>query len=366
MKQFLIRFSFFISIWVLFYFFEDSNVTTTTLLITCSIIILYFFLPVTKFPFIHYCLLHSLTLLFYFHTSTSSSLANLLLFFYFTIEAMFKLKSTQFKMLIASTYGAFVLLYLILGPFDLEKIIILGIFYFVVVKANETVAEKIELRKLYDELLSEYRKLKRQSFLSEKEARLEERTKIARDIHDSVGHKLTALLMQIEIMSLQHGEEQFRDLKKLADESLQETRKAVRAFQTEEAEGFTTILQLIKKLESESHIKVHFTTKGGVLSAKLTNEESVVLYRVIQEGLTNAMRHAHSREVQVTLSKTAIGDIELIISNSIHEQKPFHEGFGIKNMRKRLEDIDGELQVYIAEGKFIVKAKIPLKNGNQV
>src|SRR5690554_4489806 len=112
MKQFLIRFSFFISIWVLFYFFEDSNVTTTTLLITCSIIILYFFLPVTKFPFIHYCLLHSLTLLFYFHTATSSSLASFLLFFYFAIEAMFKLKSNLFKMLIASTYGAFVLLYL--------------------------------------------------------------------------------------------------------------------------------------------------------------------------------------------------------------------------------------------------------------
>lgn len=364
MKKFLIRTALFIGIWGIFYYFEDFHVPAATLLITCMMLILYFFLSVTKIPFIHYFLLNGLSLLLYFYYSNLNNPASFLFLLFFAIEGMFKLENKHYQILLASTFGLFLLLSGIEWRFELDEIFILAFFFFALVKANESMTELSEVRNLYDELLSEYRKLKRSAFLSEKEARLEERTKIARDIHDSVGHKLTALLMQIEILSIKNGPEHYRELKKLADESLQETRKAVRTFQSEETEGFTTILQLIKKLESESHIKVHFTTKAGVLSAKLTNEESVVLYRVIQEGLTNAMRHAHSREVQVTLGKTAIGGIEVIITIPIYGKKTFQEGFGIQNMRNRLESINGELQVYISNRIFIVKAKFQLTHAN--
>ena len=68
--------------------------------------------------------------------------------------------------------------------------------------------------------------------------------------------------------------------------------------------------------------------KQGILSVPLTNEKSVVLYRVIQEGLTNAMRHAGSREVQVTLGKSAIGAISFEIKNTIYNPKPFTMDLG--------------------------------------
>jgi Histidine kinase. len=237
------------------------------------------------------------------------------------------------------------------------------LFYSTAILANSAHTEMTRFREMYEALKGDYRRLKRYARLTEEEARNEERTKIARDIHDSVGHKLTALLMQMELASLKYGKEAFAPLKKLAKESLEETRAAVKALKAEEVEGISTILQLIKKLESESHIHVHFTTKQGILSTKLTNEESVVLYRVIQEGLTNAMRHAHVREVHVELGRTAVGHIEFQIKNRIPRKTVFSEGFGIRNIRERVEKLGGELYAYQTETHFHLKGHFPPANG---
>ncbi|NEU36686.1 sensor histidine kinase, partial [bacterium LRH843] len=75
-----------------------------------------------------------------------------------------------------------------------------------------------------------YRSLKRMSLEADKAARNEERTRIARDIHDSVGHKLTALLLNIQVLKMSQELEnvQLDQLKRLAEESLAETRHAVK------------------------------------------------------------------------------------------------------------------------------------------
>ena len=60
-----------------------------------------------------------------------------------------------------------------------------------------------ESRVRYETLLSEYRNMKRRLITDEQHARQEERAQVGRDIHDSVGHKLTALLMQLEMHRMQ-------------------------------------------------------------------------------------------------------------------------------------------------------------------
>src|SRR5690606_18868638 len=102
--------------------------------------------------------------------------------------------------------------------------------------------------------------------------------------------------------------------------------------------------------------------KQGILNVKLTNDQSVVLYRVIQEGLTNAMRHAHSKEVQVILGRTATLDIEFLIKNRVYNAKPFEEGFGLSNMRKRVEELGGTLSIYQTENEFVIRGMIPIQN----
>ena len=119
---------------------------------------------------------------------------------------------------------------------------------------------------MYAQLLGEFRLVKRSNLQQENVVRLEERTRIAREIHDSVGHKLTALLMQLEIESLTSNVNNYDNLKELARESLEETRHAVKELRNDEVFGLQSVLHLIRKLESESHLLVRFTTEKGVLS----------------------------------------------------------------------------------------------------
>ncbi|GGP09429.1 sensor histidine kinase [Oceanobacillus neutriphilus] len=214
-------------------------------------------------------------------------------------------------------------------------------------------------KNLYDKLSDSYRQLKRLHLTAEENAKIEERTRIARDIHDSVGHHLTALIMQIEMLSIKYPDLDLGQMKELANRSLQETRDAVKALKVDETEGIATVVYLIRKLESESHLNVHFTMKNGVLSVPISNIKSVLLYRVIQEGITNAMRHANSREVHVTLSKSADGAIQFEITNAIYEVKAFEPGFGLTNMRSRMEEQDGKLEIIQLPDKFVLSGRIP-------
>ena len=76
-----------------------------------------------------------------------------------------------------------------------------------------------------------------------------ERNTIARDIHDSVGHRLTALIMKLEMLSIQNSNSDYDELKSMAKESLEEIRKSVKTMQTDENEGIATVVHLIRKLE---------------------------------------------------------------------------------------------------------------------
>ncbi|WP_449538256.1 sensor histidine kinase [Ferdinandcohnia sp. Marseille-Q9671] len=357
MKAFVFQTSGFMAIWGL-YFFYGSIETAYPIIICAAIMTLYFLLKVAPKPIYLYLVMTGL--LFSQAIVESGNPFSLLLLLYVALLAVSQLDSRNYRLFVILQVVGFLGL-LFMTETTLSFLVTILLFYILAIQMNMLWTKRLEQRDLYEKLLGEYRKLKRVALLAEEDARFQERTAIARDIHDSVGHKLTALLMQLEILSIQHGAENYKELKELAKDSLEETRYAVRALKEREHEGFATILQLIKKLESESHIMVQFTTRQGVLSERLTNVQSVVLYRVIQEGLTNAMRHAHSREIQVELGKTANGNIECIIKNRIYKKEPFQEGFGLQNMRMRVEELRGTLSVYQTDDQFIIKGIIPLE-----
>lgn len=220
-----------------------------------------------------------------------------------------------------------------------------------------------DVQMMYEQLTSEYRQLRRAHIQAENDVRMKERTNIARNIHDSVGHRLTALMMRLEMLAIQRKDETFRELKQMAEESLQETRTAVHALQHEEMEGISTVVHMIQKLEAESRMFIHFTTKQGVLSMRLSPEKNIVLYRVIQEALTNAMRHAQAKVVHITLGKTAIEDVYFEIENDADPSLQVKKGFGLSQMEKRMEEIDGTISVQTLGGTFMIRGVIPQDEG---
>jgi signal transduction histidine kinase len=344
--------------------FESTQHFAILLLLFSLLLIGHFLLTVVPTPAILYCVMGILLFSLGFFASSETKVYIFFLFLYLMMEGAVLLGSRDFLF----SFGACLILsFLFLywevpekGPF----LLVSSLFAILTFSLNRSIVALKEKQKLYETVVGEFRKLKRISYESERTARLEERTRIARDIHDSVGHKLTALLMHLQILSMQKGED-FEELKGLVQDSLEETRQAVRALRTEEHEGIATVLELIRKLEAESHIFLNLTIKKGILSTPLTNKESIVLYRIIQEALTNAMRHSRSKEVQLQLGFDAIGKLEFSISNKVVEKKEFTFGFGLSNMEERLKEIGGKLTVYYTETDFVVEGSFPLKGENR-
>lgn len=230
---------------------------------------------------------------------------------------------------------------------------------------EQALKETIELKEQMNLLKNDFQSIKRQLAGTEQSARQEERNQIAREIHDSVGHRLTALLMQMEVARLQASDEKTKEkiteLKKLAQSSLHDTREAVNTLKSEETVGLQAVIQLIRKLESESQLRVAITMKTGVLGAMLSNQQSVTVYRSIQEALTNMMRHSSSRQVAIEFQIVAQRDLRFQVSHPLEEQVKVREGFGLMNMRERLSEIDGQLTIRQDQESFHLIGQFPLE-----
>lgn len=358
MGRFLLRFFVFTFLWTMLIIYESNYIAISLLFMAISVA-LYFLLSVKKASLFLFLALSSLMMVhsffvdYYFYTFT--------LLIYLTIFSLYRLKTSQLYRYIGLHFLYIGLLNIGQGTFVPEALLIYGFIGYLTILAHSYYMKRQSSLEEYERLEGDLRRLKRRNMTMEEAARMEERTKIMRELHDSVGHKLTALIMKAEMLAIQTGEESYRELKRMAEEGLEKTREAVSVLKSEDSEGIATVVQLIRKLESESHMIVQFTLKEGVLATSLSNEKNIHLYRMIQEALTNAMRHADTREVQVSLGKTAIGHISFEVRNRIHRQEPFKFGFGLRNMKERVKEIGGELSVYQTEEEFIVRGSFPIE-----
>ncbi|RLL45503.1 sensor histidine kinase [Oceanobacillus piezotolerans] len=319
---------------------------------------LFFFLSTHKAMLWNYASIQ-LILLLHFIFFTEQAAFTILLALFLAIDSSIQLTEKEYIRFWILTMVLILFMMIWQSRIQLENLLVISFVFILLFKINRMQRDRLEQIEIYEEVAGEYRRLKRLSLGLEQQARLEERTRIARDIHDSVGHRLTALIMKLEMLSIQNNTVAYDELKELAKASLEETRDAVKALQAEDNEGISTVVNLIRKLEAESHLLVQFTMKQGVLSIPLSNVKNVVLYRIIQESLTNAMRHAGAREVYVTLGKSAIGDLSFEVKNRVFEPRKWSYGFGLSNMKKRVEEVHGMISIYQTEEMFIVAGTIP-------
>ncbi|MFD1739722.1 sensor histidine kinase [Bacillus salitolerans] len=240
----------------------------------------------------------------------------------------------------------------------LYLLVVLALFHYQSLHMREA-----EMKKKNDALLLEYRRMKRLLILEEEQARQDERSLIGHEIHDSVGHKLTALIMQFEAFRLTAAEqdkEKIKNLKDLAEQSLEETRRAVRSFKQREVGGLQGVIRLIRKLEMESFMKVSFSVQHGAFATPLTGEQSFAIYRAVQEALTNIMKHSSTREAQVIFESPGGSIFRFEVINLTKPTTFFQEGYGLMAMRERLEKVGGSLEVNYNERQFVVRGMIRL------
>jgi two-component system, NarL family, sensor histidine kinase LiaS len=199
-------------------------------------------------------------------------------------------------------------------------------------------------------------------------ATLEERQRIARDLHDSVKQQVFATTLQIGAARLNLDKDKtvvqkhLSEAERMATEARAELTRLINALKPADLEhkSFTTAL---------SELAEHWTAQHGMKLEQhltdlppLSDELQQVLYRVAQEALANIAKHSEARHVGVRLEQD-LGVITLEISDDGKGFKPnkIQKGMGLRSMEERLEAVGGKLDIQSISNKgTLVTASIPL------
>lgn len=356
---FFLRFFAFMSFWILLLMEKNDDIVISFLMLSLSLICFFFmsqanvsiyiYVALSTILFIHGIIVHDI-----YYTS--------LLLLLVIIISVDRLRKSAFFTFISWVSFLFITLHVIHEHWQLKSFIIASLFLFILIRLYDMNEKNTHYIAENKQQLTAYRQLKRKHVSQDKVAKAEERTRIAREIHDTVGHQLTALIMKLEMLYIKNKNDEYAELKQIANDSLTETRRAVEALQDAEIGGLSAVVQLIRKLEAENELHTTFTLKEGVLSIPLTNEQGIVLYRVIQEALTNVMRHSISKQVSIAIGKSPVQSLTFNITNPSASDHKFTHGFGLKNMQARVEEIGGKINIYELDGQFIVSGSIPYEH----
>lgn len=373
-KSFFVWLTFYLVVWgaSIFPLFEDLDQHIWRLLGVAFFFSLFFITPLFKenrqYLTISFCLQIGIVAFIFFPIETYN--VNQFVLFIFVLlmaEATERLPVKQMVIVHLLSFLAIMVTF-IFGSVSLMTFLF-NIFFIIIVLAGFIFYKSRYVRyqyllSQYEKLSSEFRTLKRRTVRDEESARQEERHMIGQEIHDSVGHKLTSLIMQLEAYRIQletKDSPHVDRLKKLADESLEETRRAVKTYKQKEVGGLQGVMRLIRKLELESFIRVHFSVNHGAFAAPLTGEQSFTIYRAVQEGLTNMMKHSKTREAQITFDAPGGSIFRFEMTNPVKHTHNIKEGYGLISMRERLEKLGGGLETQRHEKQFILRGWVRLK-----
>lgn len=250
---------------------------------------------------------------------------------------------------------------------------VLGIFFlagivFVIVITELAVKEQRargEVERLVAELKFANDKLRQYADQVEELATLKERNRLAREIHDSLGHYLTVVIVQIEAaMALIEKDRErsldgLRKAQGLAQKGLAEVRESVSALRAARPETHS-LIESLKNLFEEcrvSGLATEFRLMGTPRALSAAAE--LALYRAAQEGLTNVRKHSQAQSASVTLDY-ATDSVWLRVQDAgIGATEP-KKGFGLVGMHERVQNLGGELKIVTAANEgFTLEVGLP-------
>ncbi|GAB2578443.1 sensor histidine kinase [Kribbella endophytica] len=224
------------------------------------------------------------------------------------------------------------------------------------------------LNRRYDELRAQQtRKLLDQTVLAQREhsraAALDERTRIARELHDVLAHSLGALSVQLELAEALLSEkddrpaalDRIRRSRRLAVQGLTEARNAVATLRQDDVPALPTALETM----TEQHAKDHATTAHLTVTGTARPLDSGVVVALLgasRESLTNAGRHAPGEPIEVELEYLSTG-VRLEVRNQVTDSAT-GSGFGVAGMRERLALVGGGLSAGVVDGEWVVVAEV--------
>ncbi len=225
-----------------------------------------------------------------------------------------------------------------------------------------------EVERLAADLRVANDKLREYAVQVEELATAKERNRLAREIHDSLGHYLTVINVQIEAARTVIGSEPPRALdalrkaQSLAQEGLADVRRSVAALRASPTEN-RPLPEALAALAAENRASGLLTELAITGAPRLLPPQTeLTLYRAVQEGLTNTRRHARASRVDITLDYEDHERVCLRVRDNGVGGSPEDRsgGYGLLGVRERTHLLGGEVRIHAAEGQgFTLEVELP-------
>ncbi|MEO0373190.1 MAG: sensor histidine kinase [Cyanobacteria bacterium P01_A01_bin.17] len=227
------------------------------------------------------------------------------------------------------------------------------LFGFVLIFVTLLVSALLTAKQSQDNLTQANERLRRYTLLIENQATLQERQRIAREMHDSVGHSLTAQSIQLENVDLWMPQNQAKALdhlqkaRQLGKNALQDVRQSVASLRVDPLQNRTltqALQQLTQAFEQNTGIKMIAQIAE---TATLPKEFANALFRLTQEALTNVSKHSQATEVQLHFREQN-ADYQLQVTDNGQGFDPTQHtvGFGLQSMQERTEALGGTFTLH--------------------
>lgn len=182
-------------------------------------------------------------------------------------------------------------------------------------------------------------------------AATQERNRIAREIHDTLGHSLTVVNMQIQTAKAlikndsEKAETFLQKAQEVTKKGLTDIRSSVASLRASPLDGksLRDAMQELLETSFTNGTRTELDLKGDLEGLRPAVESA--LYRSAQEALTNVRKHAEASEVRVGLDATQPEAIELVVADNGKGCASVNGGFGIMGMRERIQLLDGSFEV---------------------
>ncbi len=247
-------------------------------------------------------------------------------------------------------------------------VIVIGVLYY----TNEEKDRKLQAQELYDKLKVSEEKLKKANKDLEVYAGsieeitlLRERNRLSREIHDSVGHSLSTIVIQLGAIEkiidkdVESAKELTKALRSYTQNCLGDVRNAVRDIKPKDFEvyeGIFIIEELIKSFKKLTGVDVRlsFTKEKW----ELNSDQVFVIYRIVQEFLANSVRHGKATVIHIMMVFNE-HKLTVTLKDNGNGAEYIKEGIGLKSIRERVNEVGGTFEYNTKHGEgFLAKIEI--------
>ena len=204
--------------------------------------------------------------------------------------------------------------------------------------------------------------------LSEKIAEDRERKRIAREIHDTLGHALTGISAGIDAVKVlvdidtNRAKEQLNNVSVVVRDGIRDVRGSLNKMRPGALENNTlkeALIKIIREYEAISNLEIHLSYEWDNIDLDIAKED--IVFRVIQESITNSVRHGHAKTIWIELLEEDEAYVMTIHDDGVGFDE-LRYGYGLKQMQERLMIIGGSVHFENRDG-FYTYIEIPKIGG---